>query len=344
MPQTKIKLIMDSGAYSAWKLGKPIDRDKYHDFLLANMDWIETAIALDEINPNDPEAAARASFDNWTAANKRGLITMPVFHARESFDWLDRYLDAGCKYVGISASSLRGGSKADDWYAMVWDHIGNQDGLPPVKTHAFGEGREAPLQRFPWFSADSTSWIYKSQRSGLIRMGKHTISQRNDGLNERNAQDLGSLDEEDRLVFDEHLLLHGVDPAGMHKDDEEGFVRATCLRSYLAAKHYMAMRDRISLRCPIRHKRANLFGGHREAPAINIPDLRFILVIGDNLKAWVPFVMAGCIHGLISYHYLARAERLQTLTKAFVYDPIGVMQSTAPMQRYYNLMKDYIKC
>jgi hypothetical protein len=338
LAETQVKLIFDSGAFSAWKLGKPIDRDAYHDFLAANEEWIETAIALDVIIPDSPEQAARESYANWEAANKRGVITMPVFHARESFDWLDRYLDAGCSYIGISGSSLPRGNQADDWYSLVWDHIGNDRGLPTVKTHCFGEGREHSLMRFPWYSADSTSWIYTAQRTGVISIDGKRLSQRNDGANSREVQDIASLDGEDVLHLNAFLARHGVKREGF---DERG-VLANTLRTYLAAKHYLDMNQRINARCPIHHKRSNLFGSSHNGKPVHIPELKFYLVIGDNCKAWVPFILAGGVRGLVSYFYVDNPEHYSI--RDFVYDPHRIIASVEPMKRYYDLMKDYVKC
>jgi hypothetical protein len=332
----QIDMMLDSGAYSAWKLGKPIDRVRYCDYLLDNSDWARTIVALDVINPNDPEAAAAASYDNWIYMNGRGIKSIPVFHARESLDWLDRYLDAGCDYIGISASSLRGGSKADDWYAMVWDHLADQSGWPTVKTHAFGEGRERALIRFPWYSADSTSWVYVSQRNAQIHVGDRMVSARNDGASNRSQQNVGTLDDADMAAFHELLANSGVRPDAMELLGRD----AVTIRTYLAACHYLHMLFRVDLACPIRHRSSYIYYKFRNAPRVEIPNLKFYLVAGNNASAWSALVHAEHYAVLNSYYYIDKSAHFRSI-RDFVLDPIATCDQVEPMRTSMQILKDY---
>ena len=102
----RVKLMLDSGAFSAWRKGKPIDLREYCDFVKAHKDVIACCVALDVIDPSNPEYAARQSFDNWLYMRSVGIDARPVFHAREDLKWLDMMLDAGAHYIGLSASSI----------------------------------------------------------------------------------------------------------------------------------------------------------------------------------------------------------------------------------------------
>ena len=151
--------MLDSGAFSAAQLGRVIDRVRYCDFALEARDWPDvevTIVNLDEIDRNDPEEAARIGYDNFLYMRSRGLNPMPVLHEGESPNWLDRYLDAGCDYVGLG--SAQGNAKAN-FYDAAWDRLRDSAGNPRVKVHCFGGSIAADLQAYPWASADSLSWL-----------------------------------------------------------------------------------------------------------------------------------------------------------------------------------------
>src|SRR5204862_8282076 len=91
---------------------------------------------LDHIDPDDPDTAARISFENFMEMRELGLSPVPVFHIGEKIEWLLRYLDLGCPYVGLG--SAKGDAKFD-FYAAAWEHLTDGSGMPLVKVHAFGE-------------------------------------------------------------------------------------------------------------------------------------------------------------------------------------------------------------
>jgi hypothetical protein len=335
--QPRVNMIMDSGAFSAWRLNKQINNIEYIDFLAGNMDWISHAVALDFIDLSDPVNAARISFENWKYAKDRGVITVPVVHAGESFDWIDRYLDAGCEYMGFSASSMRGGEYVDNWYSMVWDRLANSGGLPTIRTHCFGEGREMPLRRFPWQSADSTSWIYSAQRNGQVSIGKRKVSVRNDGLNERAQQDVGSLDELDGMELTNLLALARIKREGL----EARGIESTVIRTYLAALNYMRMQARVNAFMPIKHQSNSFLPINPSLqPAVFIPKLNFHLVLGNNHLAWACMAHAGHMEGLVSFYYITKKVYFQRL-REYVYDPLATCLQHEPMASHMRTLIKY---
>jgi hypothetical protein len=82
------KILLDSGAYSTWRRGCPIDPFTYIDFIRTNLPYISMYIALDVIagangrrenNPEAIEATARASDRNLQVMLDAGLTPLPVF-------------------------------------------------------------------------------------------------------------------------------------------------------------------------------------------------------------------------------------------------------------------------
>lgn len=334
-------LILDSGAYSAWRLGKPINIDGYCDYLLANLDWIGHYVNLDVINPGSPEEAARASFENLKHMRKRGLDPVPVYHVGEDISWLFRMLDLGCKYIGLSASSLVSRNKVDDWYAMAWSHLVDSDGRPTVRAHAFGEGRYTSLRQFPWYSADSTSWIYGSQRNGnmVFEDGRKAVH-RNDGLHHQAAQDIEHMDEVERAEFEAILAKHGISAAAFQ---ERGSFESTALRTYLTMLYYERMQSRIRALQPIAFRPQGLFAPEPRdgVPPIEEVPFKFHLVIGGNPTAQAVLAHAGYENVLVSYFYIMQTKHYGQLPR-FVRDPKGIAAAEAPYAKPYAVLEKFI--
>jgi hypothetical protein len=157
------RLLIDSGAFSIFNSGLALDIDKYIAFLLNNR-WMESHVVFDDINPRGPEAAAAQTFADYQKMCAAGLSPWPVFHIREGFDWLRRYLDLGCSTIGLSATSLASKREASPFYERSFSIIANANWQGGV--HGFGEAKSEMLAQFPFTSADSASWMLHGQRYG----------------------------------------------------------------------------------------------------------------------------------------------------------------------------------
>lgn len=165
----KITALMDSGAYASWKNGEPINIYDYIDYIERHKDYILHCVNLDVI-PGQPnsyptqeqvEDSARQSYENLQIMKAHGLQPIPVFHQGESFHWLQKYIDDGDPYIGISpAADQMGwrGAAPEVWLDQVFSYITDDDGYPIIKTHGFGVTGAKYLRRYPWTTCDSTSW------------------------------------------------------------------------------------------------------------------------------------------------------------------------------------------
>lgn len=163
----KIKLMLDSGAFSAWKRGVPINIDDYIAYIKKNRQWLHTYVNLDVIPgvPGRPptqtevEVAAKASYKNLVHMRKAGLGPMPVFHYGERLSWLHKLLDDGEEYIGLGG--LVGQSTTDQisFLDKVFTVLTDSEGNPIVKTHGFGMASFPLLKRYPWHTCDATSWV-----------------------------------------------------------------------------------------------------------------------------------------------------------------------------------------
>ena len=188
MKGREVRLMLDSGAFTAWSKGTAINLDEYIKYIKANISDIDTYFNLDVI-PGKPgvsrtqksvDEAAAQSYSNLKAMRKAGLSPIPVFHQGESFYWLDKLLDDGYKYIALGG--LGGQSETDslNWLDHSWTRLTTNDGKPIIKVHGLGVASFSLLKRYPWFSCDATSWAltaaYGSIFVPVYRMGKPDYS------------------------------------------------------------------------------------------------------------------------------------------------------------------------
>jgi hypothetical protein len=155
-------LIVDSGAYSAAQQGTTIPIDEYCDFALENP-WVSehgTFVNLDHIDRFHMEESAHISFENFKHMKSRGLNPMPVFHAGENYTYLEKYLDQGCDYIGLGGSAWGSQAETVACYNRAFEIIERHGRR--VRVHAFGDTVRSRLLRFPFDSADSTSWLIQA--------------------------------------------------------------------------------------------------------------------------------------------------------------------------------------
>lgn len=138
-------LMLDSGAFTAMQTGRPVDIDA----LIAEARdprWTEVA-ALDVIG--DADATRRNVEYMWSHGCPRAV---PTFHLGESWDLLAYYASRAAKVAlggMVGASSKLVMRFVEQCFARVW----------PKRLHSFGRCEDDLLQRFPFHSGDTASWI-----------------------------------------------------------------------------------------------------------------------------------------------------------------------------------------
>lgn len=163
------KLILDSGAYSAYTQRKTINLDDYISYIKRNQHLIAHYVNLDVI-PGTPdkratqeevEDSAQKSYENLQYMKAAGLTPIPVFHQGERFYWLERLVAEGWKYIGISPSEARDRNNKGliRWMDQVFTMITDKDGWPTVDTHGFGVMGYQAIMRYPLTTGDAISWL-----------------------------------------------------------------------------------------------------------------------------------------------------------------------------------------
>lgn len=178
-------LLLDSGAYSAWTSRKEVDLDEYCIFIRDNIDHIDAYAALDVIpgvkgrtpTPEEVEESASKGWDNLLyMRDVWGLDPIPVLHQGESFKWLDRMLEAGCGYIGLSPRIMNPTPIKQQWLDSVWKRLVDADGRAIVKTHGFGMNALPLLFRYPWYTVDASTWVKRAMYGKVLmpHTNKHT--------------------------------------------------------------------------------------------------------------------------------------------------------------------------
>jgi hypothetical protein len=162
-------IFLDSGAYSAMNSKKTINLQEYINFIKQYQQYITHYASLDVIGN------AEETYKNYRKMKESGLNPIPCFHIGSDFKWLELL----CKETNfIALGGMVPHSKnvilLHSWLKKCFSII-----PPNTKVHGFGMTNPLLLKIFPFYSADSTSWISGEQygnhyvfSKGKIRGGK----------------------------------------------------------------------------------------------------------------------------------------------------------------------------
>ena len=141
-------LMIDSGAFTAWRKGLSIDMSAYTDWLLTKAPKFETAIALDVIGDAD------ASVANWNKmrAMLQGVRLMPVWHEGDPHEHLLEYT----KHAEIVGIGRIEGRRSETKTLALYDDAFNH--CPTSKFHALGNCNPKTLEPYPFESFDGITW------------------------------------------------------------------------------------------------------------------------------------------------------------------------------------------
>lgn len=167
MKNLNLSIALDSGAFSAWKRNLNLPLKEYIDYckrhkdesaMYVNMDCIPGENGLMDHSQSSIEKSAAKSYGNLQIMKSEGLRPVPVFHQGETFNWLDKMLEDGETYIGISPYMKSHQSEIIKWMDKCFSRICDSKGRPLIGTHGFGVTACNLCIRYPWRSVDSTSW------------------------------------------------------------------------------------------------------------------------------------------------------------------------------------------
>lgn len=151
------RLMLDSGAFTAWSVGREIHLREYAAYIRSSGHAWDEIVGLDKVG--DPELTIR----NWqTLQQAVGRTVLPVHHIGEDFAYLSRMVEMVGPGGRVGLSCRFGEPLAkSEWYykkcfATAW----------PFSYHSFGWAGRKVLHDFPFGSADASSFLASSVRYG----------------------------------------------------------------------------------------------------------------------------------------------------------------------------------
>lgn len=180
-------IIIDSGAFSAWNSGYQVNRDELLHFYKEIKQQFPHAnfINLDVIpgekgrKPTEKEAdlACQLSWENFLWFRDNGIMTLPVFHEDDNWDYLHMMMKE-TDYIAISPANDSSTKRRMVWLDRTYSIL-----KADYKTHGLAATSKKLLERYPFYSVDSINWktvlIFANQRSfnGEQTLPRHIVSQ-----------------------------------------------------------------------------------------------------------------------------------------------------------------------
>lgn len=140
-------IFADSGAFSAFTSGAPIEIGAYARWIKQQLPFLSTYANLDVIKN------AKATWENQQRLEQEyGLSPLPVFHVCEPWEYLERYLER-YSYIalGVAGSDYR---TCLSWLVKCFKLAEGRN----VAYHCFGVTAWEAIKSFPWYSVDSSTW------------------------------------------------------------------------------------------------------------------------------------------------------------------------------------------
>lgn len=154
---------LDSGAFTAFTKNVVIKPDDYADFIHKHKHKITVASSLDSIGN------AAETYELFLEMKRLGCDVIPVFHCREDYSYLKRYLDEGHDYLALGGMVPETKPWLAVWLEDLWaNYLTNPDGTARIKVHGFGMTILDFIKKYPWHSVDSSSWSYGARFGAVL--------------------------------------------------------------------------------------------------------------------------------------------------------------------------------
>ncbi len=204
------KVFLDSGAFSAFTLGKHIDLPAYCDYIKRNEDIILMSSVLDGIG--DPYK----TYQNQMAMEELGTRPLPCFHYGEDERYLEHYIK-NYEYITLGGMVPISTPQLFLWLDRIWaKYLTDGSGRPRLKVHGFGLTSVPLMTRYPWYSVDSSSWVQLAAHGNIYvpKFGQFAISARSPNV-KIEGQHIDTMAPIYRKAFENELERTGFDLSRM---------------------------------------------------------------------------------------------------------------------------------
>lgn len=161
-------IFLDSGAFSAHTLGIDLSLEEYCNYIKRNIDIIRNEDGVMMASVLDGIGDPLLTYRNQLEMEARGVTPLPCFHAGEDERYLEWYIE---RYDYITLGGMVGSSTKQlmIWLDRVWDkYLVDGAGNAKLKVHGFGITSVPIMERYPWYSCDSSSWIQAAAFGSIV--------------------------------------------------------------------------------------------------------------------------------------------------------------------------------
>lgn len=168
---------LDSGAFSMFSQGAHVDIDKYIKYCKDNEHLLDMVSVLDVFNGKDRRENAKLTWLNQTYMERNGVYPLPCYHFGEPYEVLEYYAK-NYPYITIGGMVPIPNDKLEPWLDEVWGRfLTDEEGYPVTKVHGFGLTSPNLMNKYPWYSVDSSSWVQISGTGNVyLPQIKSTVS------------------------------------------------------------------------------------------------------------------------------------------------------------------------
>lgn len=170
-PRIPRTVMLDSGAYTAWKSGTPatvddvlrtytafIDAagDLFDEIWMINLDCIPGTFG-ETPSAHEIAAAQKIGDENLRTLTERfGDRILPVYHQGESMQQLAACVDTAPDYLCLSPRQGLHESQRLPWCSRI--HSILRARWPHIRTHGLATTANRMMRDVPWYSVDSAAW------------------------------------------------------------------------------------------------------------------------------------------------------------------------------------------
>jgi hypothetical protein len=204
------QVFLDSGAFSAYTLGTVIDLPTYCDYIIRNEDIIRKEDGILMASVLDGIGDPQETLDNQKAMEKLGAKPLPCFHYGEDESYLEYYLK-NYEYITIGGMVGRSTNQLITWLDRIWEkYMTDGAGNPIIKAHGFGITSTPIMERYPWYSCDSSSWIQAAAFGSVVdpEFGAISVSDKSPSRNDK-GQHATTFTEEEQAWYRARLESQG---------------------------------------------------------------------------------------------------------------------------------------
>ncbi len=199
------QIFLDSGAFSAYTLGVELRVSDYCAYIERNRDILRVEDGVVMASVLDGIGDPLQTYRNQLEMEARGVKPLPCFHSGEDERYLDWYVE---NYEYITLGGMVGASTKQlcVWLDRIWDrHLVDGAGRPKIKVHGFGITAIPIMERYPWYSCDSSSWIQSAAFGGIVvpKIGNLSVSDKSPSRHDagQHAATLTAIEQDAVLLY-----------------------------------------------------------------------------------------------------------------------------------------------